>query len=399
MPQLASVETCTGCAACASICPHSAIKMITDAEGFAIPMVNSSACVECKLCEKTCPVIVPLQETGLTAPKTYAVWSEPDRQVSSSGGAFSAFARYVLTEKGVVFGAAYDDSLHVRHIEIQDIKDLPSLRGSKYIQSEIGETFKNIKIYLREGRIVLFCGTPCQVAGLKSYLKKSYDNLLTLDLICHGVPSDAVFQNYLKKISSRFAAVVDGYEFRDRNGWGFAPSVSVCGKFRPIYGVDALYMEAFNASAIFRKCCYQCCYAGLPRVGDCTLGDFWGIGRYGIPFKHDTLKGVSLVLANNAKGERMLHLLQDCFVEERTLQEALIENHNLKYPSVKNSQRERIIEDFLNPNLSLAEIDTRYKLVDHSIKAIIKNMVLKLGLFSLVKRIYNWYKVKSYGRS
>ena len=304
-----------------------------------------------------------------------------------------------LEEGGVVYGAAFDKELHCHHIEIQNIKDLPSLRGSKYVQSEIGTTFKRIKEHLKNNRKVLFCGTPCQVAGVKKFLRKPYPNLLTLDLICHGVPSDMVFQGYLKKFSSRFAAFPAGYEFRDRDGWGKAPSVSVCGKFRPIYGVDALYMEAFNASAIFRKCCYQCCYAGLPRVGDCTLGDFWGIGRYGIPFKHDTLKGVSLVLANNAKGERMLHLLQDCFVEERTLQEALIENHNLKYPSVKNSQRERIIEDFLNPNLSLAEIDTRYKLVDHSIKAIVKNMVLKLGLFSLVKRIYNWYKVKSYGRS
>ena len=223
--------------------------------------------------------------------------------------------------------------------------------------------------------------------------------MLTLDLICHGVPSDAVFHGYLKKVSSRFATDVENYEFRDRDGWGFSPSVSVCGKFRRIYGVDALYMEAFNASAIFRKCCYQCPYSSIPRVGDCTLGDFWGIGRYGKPFKHDTMKGVSLVLANTEQGEAAIHQLADCYIEERTLEEALIENHNLKKASLPNRNRENIIKGFLDPQMTLDAIDAKYKLVDHSIKATAKNIASRLGLFSLVKRIYNWYKIKSYEKA
>ena len=399
MPTLASPETCTGCAACLNACTHSAITMTTDAEGFLTPNVDNSKCVECKLCEKACPVISPLQDKGFMNPRAYAVWSEPDRKVSSSGGAFSAFARYVLQQGGVVFGAAFDEELHCKHIEIQDIDGLAPLRGSKYVQSEIGDTFAQVRNHLRADRKVLFCGTPCQVAGLKNFLRKPYPNLLTLDLICHGVPSDAVFQGYLKKISNRFAADFEGYEFRDRDGWGKAPSVSVCGKFRRIYGVDALYMEAFNASAIFRKCCYQCPYSSIPRVGDCTLGDFWGIGRYGKPFKHDTMKGVSLVLANTTQGEAALQELKDCFVEERTLEEALIENHNLKSVSVFNPNRKSIISDFLNPDISLQAIATKYKLVDRSMKARVKNVATKLGLFSLVKRMYNWYKIKSYGKA
>ena len=208
-----------------------------------------------------------------------------------------------------------------------------------------------------------------------------------------------VFQGYLKKFSSRFAAFPAGYEFRDRDGWGFAPSVSVCGKFHRIYGVDALYMEAFNASAIFRKCCYSCPYSGLPRVGDCTLGDFWGIGRYGKPFKHDTMKGVSLVLANTEAGEAAMRQLKDCYIEERTLEEALIENHNLNEPSTLNPNRDNIIRDFLNPMMTSKDIDRKYKLVDHSLKATVKNVASRLGLFSIVKRIYNWYKVNSYGKA
>lgn len=399
MPTLASHETCTGCAACLNACTHSAITMTADAEGFLIPHVDYNKCVECKLCKKVCPVISPLQDKGFMNPRAYAVWSELDRRVSSSGGAFSAFARYILSQGGVVFGAAFDKNLHCKHIEIQSMDGLAALRGSKYVQSEIGNTFVQVRNHLRADRKVLFCGTPCQVAGLKNFLRKPYPNLLTLDLICHGVPSDAVFQGYLKKISSRFAADVEGYEFRDRDGWGFSPSVSVCGKFRRIYGVDALYMEAFNASAIFRKCCYQCTCSSIPRVGDCTLGDFWGIGRYGKPFKHDTMKGVSLVLANTEQGKAAIHQLADCYIEERTLEEALIENHNLKKASLPNQNRESIIKDFLDPLKTLDAIDAKYKLVDHSIKATAKNIASRLGLFSLVKRIYNWYKVKSYEKA
>ncbi|WP_462359963.1 Coenzyme F420 hydrogenase/dehydrogenase, beta subunit C-terminal domain [Paraprevotella clara] len=399
MPTLASKEKCTGCAACYNACAHSAITMVEDAEGFLVPKVDSSKCVECKLCEMSCPVTIPLKIWGMPTPKTFALISERDRRGSSSGGAFSAFARIMLENGGVVYGAAFDKKLHCHHIEIQNIKDLSSLRGSKYVQSEVGDVFKRVKTNLISGRKVLFCGTPCQVAGLKNFLRKPYTNLLTLDLICHGVPSDMIYQSYLKKISSRFAAFPDGYEFRNRNGWGKAPSISVCGKFRRIYGVDALFMEAFNASAIFRKCCYSCPYSGLPRVGDCTLGDFWGIGRYGKPFKYDTMKGVSLVLANTEVGEAAMRLLKDCYIEERTLEEALIENHNLNEPSKLPSNRDNIIRDFLNPKMTLKVIDTKYNLVDHSLKATVKNVASRLGLFSIVKRVYNWYKVNSYGKA
>ena len=394
MPILANKIDCTGCAACMNSCARSAIQMVADEEGFLVPIVDKDKCVECKLCEKSCPVITKTSNTNTSQPKAYAVWNNIDRRVSSSGGAFSSFARYVLKKGGAVFGAAFDSNLHCHHIKVTTIEGLDALRGSKYVQSEIGNTYKEVKNVLKNDKYVLFCGTPCQVAGLKAYLRKDYEKLITLDLACHGVPSDSVFQAYKSKISTRFAGFGNlyGFEFRRRDGWGFAPSISLDGKFRPIYDVDALFMCAFDKSALFRKCCYHCSYANSHRVGDCSLADFWGLGRYGVPFKHNVMKGVSLVLANNTKGEDLLKHLDDTFIEERTLKEALIENHNLKSPSELNPQRDEIIKAFLDERKTLDDIDKQFNLVDHSLKGRVKKYALQWGLFDLVKRVYNFYK-------
>lgn len=393
MPQLATKEQCSGCGVCMNICPKSAITMKADNEGFLQPFVDLDKCVECGTCDMKCPAINPFDPKGAERPKVFALWSNKDRRVSSSGGAFSAFARYVLKNDGLVYGAVFDHNLRCHHIAIDNIDGLTALRGSKYVQSEIGWILQSVKTNLAKGSMVLFTGTPCQVAGLRSFLGKEYENLITLDLACHGVPSSVIWQGYLKKLrkSPRFAGL-DGYEFRRRDGWGFAPSVSLGGKFRPIYGVDSLYMEAFNRCALFRKSCYSCPYAKIPRVGDCTIADFWGIGRYGVPFKHDVMKGVSLVLVNNKKGEIALNSLEDVFVEERSLDEALMENRNLKKPSNPHPKRDSIIKAFLDEESSLAEIDRRYHIVDRSVKGLVKMYASKLGLFDIVKRVYNYAK-------
>ena len=342
MPNLAEQNSCTGCGACANSCKHDAILMKEDTEGFLSPTINVSKCVECKLCEKACPSLVGVS-FGADKPATFAMWSYKDRRVSSSGGAFSAFARYILKKGGIVFGAAYD-TYGLRHIETDTIEGLDGMRGSKYIQSTIGDVYKRVKVYLKSDRWVLFTGTPCQIAGLKAYLKKDYDTLLTLDLACHGVPSSKIFESYLRKLEKRLgfaenALCLENYEFRRRDGWGFAPSVSTASSCQNLFGVDALYMEAFNACALFRESCYQCDYARLPRVGDCTIADFWGIGRYGVRFQHSTRKGVSLVLANTDKGRAVINELEDVFVEKRSLAEALIENRRRFRGSIREEMR------------------------------------------------------------
>lgn len=394
IPRLADINKCTGCAACYNKCKHEAITMVEDKEGFLYPVVDHEICIGCGACEKSCPVLNEyVAETNER--KVYAMWSLIDRTVSSSGGAFSAFARFVISNGGVVFGAVFDDQMRLHHVETDTLDGLQSMRGSKYVQSDVGLTMQRVRQYLSQDRWVLFCGTPCQVDGLKRFLgNKVIDKLLTLDLACHGVPSTKIFRAYLHKLKNRLGkAEIMNYEFRRCDGWGFSPSVtsteSNCVK---LFGIDALYMEAFNACALFRKSCYSCAYSSMNRVGDCTIADFWGIGRYGTPFKHDVMKGVSLVIMNTKKGNDILHKLSDVFIEERELEEALIENHNLKYNSPLHPNRDEIISCFLNSDISLNDINSKFKLVDTSWKGRMKDLSDKLGIFDYVKRVYNWYK-------
>ena len=391
MSNLANFKNCTGCTACYNACIYGAISMATDKEGFLMPVVNNDKCVECHLCEKVCPIVSPRENKNTKQPDVFAMWSLPDRTKSSSGGAFSAYARMILKNGGVVFGAAFDRNMRLRHIGVETIEGLDDLRGSKYVQSDVNGCFGNIKSLLKDGRFVLFCGTPCQVAGLKSFLRKDYDKLLTLDLVCHGVPSVAVFKAYLKKLSTRFAGKgkIDGFEFRRRNSWGKAPTVSLSGKLTKIYGGDNAYMSAFDKSAIFRNSCYSCPFAKLPRIGDCTIADFWGIGRHGTPFRHDVQKGVSLVMVNNNKGQGFTDKLEDVFIEERDLDEALIENHNITHPSVAHLKRNDIIAAFLDEDIDLDVICKRYHLTDRSLKGVIKELADRLHVFDGAKFVYN----------
>jgi len=396
MPVLATKETCTGCSACANICPHDAICVSPDPSGFLMPEVNEKKCVECKLCEKACPIVngVNLKHPEVT--DVYAFWDNKTRTESSSGGAFSAIAGWVLDRGGVVFGAVWRNGFKCAHISCESWDKLPALRGSKYLQSDIEQTFVEARQALRNGRYVLFTGTPCQIAGLRSFLIKPYEKLVTVDIVCHGVPSNALFINYIDKLKSGYSkyASATGFEFRNRRGLGYAPSATGenC-RLGTLVGVPNLYMSAFEKAAIFRESCYDCHFNGLARVGDITIADFWGIGASGKPFRHDVTKGVSLILINSDSGKAIVENLTDCFIEKRDLNEATKLNHNLVGSSKRPSYRNELIESFNNPELSLEKINNQYSLVSTGLKNRLRDTLIKTGLFWPIKSAIN--KIRS----
>lgn len=392
MPKLANVESCTGCFACSNSCSKQAIHMSPDGEGFYMPVVDLNSCVECGVCEKVCPIVTPFKQRNTSTPGAYALWQYEDRQKSSSGGAFSAIARLVLSAGGVIYGSVFS-GLDVFHVKAESIEEMAPMRGSKYVQSNVGSIYKDVKNDLLTGRKVLFTGTPCQVAGLKSFLRKDFDNLILVDIACHGVPSLSVFQSYVNKVEKRLKInKIATFGFRKINGWGFVTSIEKNGRYQSLYGIDNLYMKAFDKAAIFRKSCYQCPFASIHRVGDCTIGDFWGIGHFGDKFRYDTLKGVSLVLVNNNRGHAVINSLQNCFIEERNLRESFHMNHNLIAPSTLHPKRDEVIAAFLDENMTLENINKEFHLVNKNIKSKVSEWSERFGVYSIIKRIYNFCK-------
>ena len=396
MPTLAKASACTGCSACDNICPHGAIAIKPDKSGFLMPSVDESKCVGCGLCEKSCPIVNDIELKHPEVKDAYAFWDNRTRTESSSGGAFSAIARWVLEHDGIVFGAAWQKDFNCCHVSCDNPEGLSALRGSKYLQSNIGETFAEARAALKQGKYVLFTDTPCQIAGLRSFLLKPYDKLVTVDIVCHGVPSNKLFQNYIDKLKKAYPryAPADGFEFRNLRGWGYAPTAKVRKNFfKELTGIPNLYMAAFKKAATFRESCYDCRFNGLSRVGDMTIADFWGIGALGTPFRHDVSKGVSLMLVNSDKGREIFRDLKECFVEKRELKEAVKLNHNLAGSSPRPSDREGIIEAFNNPGMSLSEINSRFLLTETGLKRKIIDMLISTGLFWKAKSIVN--KIRS----
>lgn len=300
---------CTGCSACYAKCPKGAIKMQKDKEGFLQPVIDHDLCINCELCKKVCPINNPYFN-NYKKPQTYAVMANDEiRKVSSSGGAFTVLAQHILNQNGLVCAAGYDENMKVCHQIIEKEDDLTKLRGSKYVQSEIGESYKNIKLYLSQGNKVLFIGTPCQVAGLKNFLDKKYENLLTADLICHGVPSPSLFEKYLKEEFN--GEKVLNVNFRDKKeGWGgeyILTTTTINGKYSKKDSQDS-YLSAFFANISLRKSCYKCKYTRFPRMGDFTIADCWG-AKSDINDK----KGTSALFINNPKAEEIFNILRNNF--------------------------------------------------------------------------------------
>lgn len=352
---------CTQCMACVNMCPKGAITMADEGEGFFIPHINQESCTECGACMRVCHRIEPRTQYH-TPLHTLACWTKnnEDRKRSSSGGAFSVLARMVLDMGGVVFGATMDRHLQVKHICIDRVEDIYLLQGSKYVQSYLGETFKKVREYLSAGRKVLFTGTPCQVGGLLAFLRKKYDNLITCDMVCHGVPSQRAFNAFCER--TNLSGTCDVVSFRFTEGWGFqlgrgvkkaaeGDTNSIYVKRKPICPSKAWYMRAFNKSLMFNEACYTCAYTTPQRISDYTMADYWGLGAKE-PFSHSTFRGVSMLLVNTENAWNMIQGGgKDLFYEERTLDEAIEGNYNLSNCSKRPLGRDTFIQDMQRMNI------------------------------------------------
>ena len=315
MIDITSKEKCSGCHACSNICPKNCIQMISDEEGFWYPQVDKEKCIDCGLCEKACPIIHKWQSDNSRTTTAMAAinLNEEIRLKSSSGGIFTLIAEEIINQGGVVFGAAFaDDFRLVHHICVDNTDDLEKLRGSKYVQSKIGDTYKQAKYYLDSGRKVLFTGTPCQIGGLYSYLRRPYENLFTQDIICHGVPSPMVWEKYVENREKKAASSTQRMFFRHKKyGWKtyavlfeFSNNTAYVKNLR-----EDSFMRAFLSNSCLRPSCYDCSFKSVKRQADITLADFWGIQNV-LPEMDDD-KGTSLVLVHSDKGQQMLKSLSD----------------------------------------------------------------------------------------
>lgn len=358
--QICKSEDCTGCYACYNLCRHHAITMEMDRQGFYRPSVSTDACIQCGLCIKKCPAnrVVSRNEQPLNV---YSGWSLDDntRLSSASGGAFVEIAKaFIEKTDGVVFGVAMDDQLEARHVQVSTTEEIRKLQGSKYIPSHVDDTYLQVKDLLKKGRYVLFSGTPCQVAGLKSIVGHEVPNLYTIDLICHGVPSERLFKDYIRYVEKRIGHSVRDVKFRcKKSSWIFynmainryvEKNGTVKYEYEGKYFSDP-FIRAFLRDNALRSSCYHCQYNSTRRVADFTLADWWGYRAHKESDKDYERKGVNLIFCNTEKAQNLLSIA-NLDLEERTLEEAKQTNKSLSQPYDVPSTREEFWKDYEKMN-------------------------------------------------
>lgn len=394
MIQIKEKKDCCGCWACSNICPKQCIKMEEDKEGFRYPEVNKNICIECGLCEKVCPVLnvqpgdIPHEQWG------YLVQHKDDdiRRESTSGGAFTAIASSVLRRGGVVFGAGYrEGTFVVAHQFVENKDDLSLFRNSKYVQSEIGDSYIRVKEFLEKGRLVLFSGTPCQTEGLLGYLRgKRYDNLLLQDIVCHGIPSPSLFRSYLdlqkNKIGGQFKNVLFRDKFYGYHYSSFSIYNSEAGKDYH-KGVDTnAFLRAFFSNLSDRPSCYSCPFKKRYRKSDLTLWDCFPIEKFTKEFDG---KGTTRVLAQTKKGKELIESALDSLRTVEVGAERLTENVNEMFYSVpRNPKRERFFQDFGSMDGEAFFAKWFPVTIKTRINSFVRITAHKLGIYTMAKRLF-----------
>lgn len=337
-------KQCFGCTACGEVCPVEAISFERDSLGFVYPIISEDKCIHCYKCEKICPVVTFKKTVNGKTQTAYAARHNNLMEVekSRSGASFTAISDEILAQGGVVFGASFDENFNVRHTEATDREACRKFKGSKYVQSDLRGIIKNINKELSQGKKVLFSGTPCQVAGIKSSISKDLtDNLFVVDIVCHGVPSPRLWSDYLQYIRKQYTGDLKEFEFRDKsiNGWSDHIESYVIGDKK--YN-SKLFTNLFYSNSFFRESCYSCPFANLNREGDITLADFWGWEKIDKDLNSDD-KGLSLVLVNSTKGKDLFeNATKDLKVKKVIIEECL--QPNLIRPTKAPVNRKELVE-------------------------------------------------------
>lgn len=341
-------KNCCGCQICSIACPRNAIEIRVDRLGFPYPIVDQEKCVRCGICSRICPGLHVAKDDAENKQFTYAAYSQIDsiKYRSSSGGLFWHFANRIIEDSGVVCGCTLKEDFSIEHIIVSKKEDLILLQGSKYAQSDVSRVFPEIKQFLMKKTKVLFCGTPCQVYALKKYVGSSYPKyLFCIDLICHGVPSEKMFMDYIADIERRNSFTVNRYVFRDKKyGWAVRAYAEVKRKHdNSISNVllnDDYYYKYFLWGYLYNECCYGCRFANMDRQGDVTLGDFWGIEDY-VSCDENLKHGTSMVIINTEKGKRLFESIpaDEIVVYSTPLDFTISQNHQLERPTNRNLLR------------------------------------------------------------
>lgn len=339
MIQIQKKTDCCGCSACYNICPKNAISMKPDSLGFLYPSVDETKCISCGLCNKVCPLQSKIESTEPTTFYAARHKNTNELETSRSGGVFVALYNWIIDQQGSVYGASFDNDLKVCHGRATSLEECACFKGSKYVQSDLKQVFRQVKKDLLEGKFVLFSGTGCQVAGLKNFVPRGLcDKLFLVDIVCHGAPSPRIWMDYVKYMEHNRKKHIVAFNFRDKsiNGWRdhtesmkFEDGTCVASK---------IYTNLFYTNKTLRECCYECKFSNLNRVGDITIADFWGWEKVDPSFNIDD-KGCSLVLINSEKGKTLFENILDNidFVEAP---KDLCMQRNLRIPTPRPRDRE-----------------------------------------------------------
>ncbi|WP_290061197.1 Coenzyme F420 hydrogenase/dehydrogenase, beta subunit C-terminal domain [Paraclostridium bifermentans] len=384
-------ELCCGCRGCEQICPKKCISMNMDKEGFIYPIVEKENCIDCKLCEKVCPIKGGgyKNKEVLNSPEAYGGYNKNKNvlEKSTSGGAFTAIINSFFSEDIIVYGAAFNEDLVVKHFCAKNIKEVEKLRGSKYVQSDVQDSYSKIRAFLRDGKKVLFSGTPCQVAGLKSFLQVDYENLFCVDIVCHGVPSPKVFELYKKHLEEKNKMKLLEINFRDKSqkGWhtSFVSHKYSNGKIKKEIHCDDDFIIGFYKDYYVRPICHKCPFTKTKRVSDITIADFWGVEQ--INPELNNMRGTSLILLNTKKAvDIKLNLINFLELETINLEKAIEFNPQLKHPTNPNENRSKFMNDLSN-GYSFNELKKKYLKKRILIKRIISRTIDKKTKYKIKK--------------